>query len=247
MKINIRADSVTIEGYVNAVERPSKPLISRFGEFIEKIVAGAFGRALERNNDVRILLNHDSNRDLGGTATGELELTEDSIGLHARAVITDKEVIEDARRGNLVGWSFGFTDRAVDILQDNETGLPLRKVKDLDLFEVSLLNREKTPAYNGTLVNVRGEDKEMLLGEVNEPANIEVIDDTKTEAEPVTDTIDETTKEALAELRDDTASEPTETPAEAETNTVTTVEIDYSSYKNIITELKTMRDSVKTR
>ena len=42
MKIQIRADSVVIEGYVNAVERPSKPLISRFGQFIEKICAGAF-------------------------------------------------------------------------------------------------------------------------------------------------------------------------------------------------------------
>lgn len=247
MKINIRADSVTIEGYVNAVERPSKPLISRFGEFIEKIVAGAFGRALERNNDVRILLNHDSARDLGGTATGELELVEDSIGLHARAVITDKEVIEDARRGDLVGWSFGFQDRAVDILQDSETGLPLRKVKDLDLFEVSILNREKTPAYNGTLVNVRDDNKQILLGEVTEPDNIEVVDDTASDVAEKADAIDETTAEALAEIRDDSASEPTETPAEAESNTVTTVEIDYSSYKDIIAELKTIRDSVKTR
>lgn len=36
MKINIREDKVIIEGYVNAVERASKPLFSRFGEFIEK-------------------------------------------------------------------------------------------------------------------------------------------------------------------------------------------------------------------
>ena len=72
MRIEIRADSVTIEGYVNAVERPSKPLLSRFGRFIEKICAGAFGRALERNKDVRIFLNHNPERDLGGTGTGEL-------------------------------------------------------------------------------------------------------------------------------------------------------------------------------
>ena len=114
MKINIRADSVVIEGYVNAVERASKPLLSRFGQFIEKICAGAFGRALERNKDVRIFLNHDAARDLGGTGSGELELYEDNIGLHARATITDPKVIEDARRGNLVGWSFGFEDRAVE-------------------------------------------------------------------------------------------------------------------------------------
>ena len=238
MKINIRADSVVIEGYVNAVERASKPLLSRFGEFIEKICAGAFGRALERNKDVRIFLNHNPSRDLGGTGSGELELYEDNIGLHARATITDPKVIEDARRGNLVGWSFGFEDRAVDITQDNETGLPFRIVKDLDLYEVSILNREKSPAYAGTLVNVR-DDKQINVGENNEPENIETVDETATkQAEAV--------NEALEELRAEESTDVTPeaaTPAE-DNNTVSTV-IDYSRYKNIIAELKTMRDSVK--
>ena len=83
MKIKIRADSVHIEGYVNAVERKSKPLFSRFGEFVEKICAGVFGRALERNKDVRIYLNHDGVKyDFGGTGTFELELYEEAIGLN---------------------------------------------------------------------------------------------------------------------------------------------------------------------
>lgn len=245
MKINIRADSVVIEGYVNAVERASKPLLSRFGQFIEKICAGAFGRALERNKDVRIFLNHDAARDLGGTGSGELELYEDNIGLHARATITDPKVIEDARRGNLVGWSFGFEDRAVDITQDNETGLPFRMVKDLDLYEVSILNREKTPAYNGTLVNVR-DDKQINVGENNEPENIETVDETiAQDLDAVAKAQVEAVEEALTELR---ASESQDVTTEADTpaedkQTVTTV--DYSSYKNIIAELKTMRDSVK--
>ena len=235
MKINIRADSVTIEGYVNAVERPSKPLLSRFGEFIEKICAGAFGRALERNRDVRILLNHDPARDLGGTGTGELELNEDAIGLHARATITDPETVEDAKRGNLVGWSFGFQDRDVAIMQDNETGLPLRSVKDLDLFEVSILNRKKSPAYNGTLVNVRAEgDKTINLGENSEPETIDVID--------------ETAKEIVEEMQNDLRSEAEAVTTEAETPAEAKEDIksyDNSRYKNIIAELKTMRDSVK--
>lgn len=236
MKIEIRADSVTIEGYVNAVERPSKPLLSRFGEFIEKICAGAFGRALERNKDVRIFLNHDPKRDLGGTGTGELELEEDNIGLHARATITDPEVIKDARNGDLVGWSFGFEDRAVDITQDCETGLPFRLVKDLNLYEVSLLNREKTPAYNGTLVNVRSDEdgKTINLGDSVEPETIDVID--------------ETAKEIVEEIKTDlraeaeTVTPEAESPAEAKDDTKS---FDNSKYKNIIAELKTMRDSVK--
>lgn len=234
MKIQIRADSVTIEGYVNAVERPSKPLFSRFGEFIEKICAGAFGRAIERNKDVRILLNHNPQRDLGGTGSGELELEEDAIGLHARAVITDPETVEDAKKGNLVGWSFGFQDRDVSILQDNETGLPLRSVKDLDLFEVSILNRQKTPAYNGTLVNVRDDGKKVNYGEDNTPEAIDVIEETAQEV----------VEEIKTELRD---TEPVITPeaaTPAETNQ-DTKSYDNSKYINIVAELKTLRDSVK--
>lgn len=241
MKIQIRANKVIIDGYVNAVERASKPLISRFGEFVEKIVAGAFKRAIERNNDVRIFLNHDGvNYDLGGTGTGELELNEDAIGLHARAEITNAKVVEDAKNGNLVGWSFGFMDREVEILQDSETGLPLRRVKDLDLYEVSILNREKTPAYNGTLVNVRSADgKQVNIGDANEPEAIETIDETGK--------LDETTAEALQELRADEITAGTMPKDATEGANIDTKSYDNSKYKNIITELKTLRDSVTTK
>jgi HK97 family phage prohead protease len=158
MKVKIRADSIDIEGYVNAIERDSKPLMSRLGRFIERVCKGAFKKALRRAEDVKILLNHDWSRELGSTAQGNLQLEEDNIGLHARAHITDPEVVEDARRGNLVGWSFGFRDREVENAM--EDGLPLRKVRDLDLLEVSLLNRKMSPAYEGTLVSTRSEDGE---------------------------------------------------------------------------------------
>lgn len=240
MKIQIRADSVVIEGYVNAVERPSKPLISRFGQFVEKICAGAFGRAIKRNDNVRILLNHNPERDLGGTGTGELELTEDAIGLHARAVITDADVIKDARNNNLVGWSFGFMDRDVTIMQDNETGLPLRAVKDLDLEEVSLLNREKTPAYNGTLVNVRDDNKQTLLGAENLAESVEVVEDSVAKAD---ETAQEVVEEIKTELRAEDAEQAEANNAEA--NNTGTKSFDNSKYKNIVAELKAIRDSVK--
>lgn len=170
MKVNIRDDNVVIEGYVNAVERNSKPLMSRIGQFIERICKGAFTKALKRNDDVHILLNHDWERDLGSTKQGNLELTEDSIGLRAKATIDDKEVVEKAKRGDLVGWSFGFQDR--DVEQSVERGLPLREVKDLDLFEVSILDKSKTPAYDGTLISARSEEEihfrsEAFLDEVS--------------------------------------------------------------------------------
>ena len=164
MQIRVKGDSVEIEGYVNAVERKSKPLWSRIGQFVERICKGAFKRALERNDNVRILLNHDPTRDLGGTKDGNLELNEDNIGLHARAVITDPDVVKKARNGDLVGWSFGFYDREVEQRTD-EDGLPLRNVRDLDLEEVSILDNTTTPAYDGTLVAVRSEESSIFFGE----------------------------------------------------------------------------------
>ena len=167
MQIRVKNDEVEIEGYVNAVERNSKPLWSRIGQFIERICKGAFQKAIDRNDNIRLLLNHDANRDLGGTKDGNLELHEDSIGLHAHATIRDAEVAQDARNGNLVGWSFGFYDREVENAMDEETSLPLRKVRDLDMIEVSILNRSKNPAYEGTLVTVRDDEKPLSLSEEN--------------------------------------------------------------------------------
>ena len=153
MKVNIRGDQVEVEGYVNAIERNSKPLQSRIGKFIERICKGAFKKAINRNDDIHILLNHDWDRDLGSTKKGNLELNEDNIGLHARATITDAEVVKKARNGDLVGWSFGFADREVE--EREIDGIPTRAVKDMDLYEVSILDRSKRPAYEGTLIAAR--------------------------------------------------------------------------------------------
>lgn len=157
MQVIQREDKVEIEGYVNAVERNSKPLLSRMGKFIERICKGAFKRAIERNDDIHILLNHDWDRDLGSTKQGNLVLEEDSIGLKARAIITDPEVVEKAKNGDLVGWSFGFSD--VDVENGFENGMPTRAIKDLDLYEVSILDRQKTPAYEGNLITARSENE----------------------------------------------------------------------------------------
>ena len=206
MQVRIMNDSVEITGYVNAVERNSKPLMSRIGRFIERICKGAFSNALERNDDVHVLLNHDWNRDLGSTKQGNLELTEDSIGLHARATICDPEVIEKARSGDLVGWSFGFTDR--DVTESREQDLPLRVVKDLDLYEVSILDRTKVPAYDGTLLMARSEDTQFY-------------------GEPMVET--SMTLIELSENDLETREEEEQPKAEP---------IDYSKYENMITEMR---------
>lgn len=217
MEVRVKEDSVEIEGYVNAIERNSKPLWSRVGQFVERICKGAFKKALKRNDDVHILLNHDWNRDLGSTKKGNLELEEDNIGLKAKATITDPEVIEKARNNELVGWSFGFQDREVE--NTIEKGMPYRAVKDLDLAEVSILDRRKTPAYDGTLIMARDEGAEMhFRGE-------DFIDEVSIKNEPVQENVQD-------EVREEPEVE--EKPKQQEI----VDDIDYSKYENMIKEMK---------
>ena len=225
MKVKIRADSVEIEGYVNAIERNSKPLMSRIGRFIERICKGAFNKALKRNDDVHLLLNHDWNRDLGSTKKGNLKLNEDNIGLHARATITDPEVVQKARNGDLVGWSFGFQDRDVD--NSTYDGMPYRAVKDLDLFEVSLLDRRKSPAYEGTLVTARSETNEIHFRGEDFIDDVDLLEDKETPEEILEDIIEE-------KLEHDEVREETE-PKQQE---IVEKKIDYSQYEKLIKEMK---------
>lgn len=222
MKITVRADSIVIEGYVNAIERKSKELVERGVHFVERIKEGAFKKALERADDVRIYLNHDKRRDLGGIKDGNLYLEEDAIGLKARATIYDPEVINDGKRGDLVGWSFGYQDRIIEQRNDEETGLPLRIVEDMNLIEVSILNRKKSPAYKGTLVTVRddGSEDTIMLSEDTIEEEVEIREEPEKAEEP------EAGKEERAE---ELAEDP---PKEK-------VSSDYfARYKNMIAELK---------
>lgn len=167
MEVLIRADSVELSGYVNVIERASKILRSRSGNFIERIKKGAFKRAIERNSNIRALLNHDMGHDLGGTNDGSLELREDSVGLHARLITRDAKTIKKARERKLVGWSFGFYDLPDGVTEGMEDGVKLRSVKDLDLREVSVLDDTRNPAYEGTLIEVR-DDAVCLYGDTAE-------------------------------------------------------------------------------
>lgn len=200
-------------------------MLSRIGRFVERICKGAFKRAIERNDNVRILLNHDWCRDLGGTKEGNLELHEDNIGLHARATITDKEVIEKAREGSLVGWSFGFKDREVE--NSVERGIPTRDVKDLDLYEVSILDRTKTPAYEGTLISVRSDEEFQYY---SEPllSNLEIRDE-QAPAEPAEPSEAGADGSSIREA----GSEPV-TRGEA----VEATQLYWAKYENLIKEMK---------
>lgn len=165
MKIEIRSDSATVDGYVNAVERESRLIMDVQGNFREKVKVGTFEKALKRAENVRMLLNHDKDRVLANTKDGTLELYEDSIGLRAIATVTDPDVIEKAKKGELRGWSFGFIANA-DEWEKRENTPSIRTLTDIELTEVSLIDSTRVPAYIGTSVETR--DGKEILNEIRE-------------------------------------------------------------------------------
>ena len=221
MKIIIRSDHVHIEGYVNAVERLSKPITERLGTFRERVKAGTFRKALNRAEDIRILSNHDMARDLGGIKDGNLKLEEDAIGLRASTDIYDAEVIKDAKAGNLVGWSFGFYP--LESRDTSEDGMPIKELIDIDLREVSLLNRKHVPAYDGTLVMVRDNEPKMVIGESMMDDDIDVKEES--------DENDDSIKDALAEIRENAQDEKPENTNEVSSEY-------FTRYKSMIAEMK---------
>lgn len=241
MKIEVRNDSVVISGYVNAVERWSKPLRGNLRgvmqRFVEKIKAGTFKTALKRNDNVKVLLNHNHDRELANTKDGTAILEEDNIGLRAEVTITDPEVVEKARNNKLVGWSFGFSSNSDEVSQ--KATIATRTVTDMDLVEVSILDDTKSPAYYGTSIETRSDDGtviEIRENTADEPLNIDEL------ADLVADIVVEKLK--TAEEREETPEETTETEETEATEETTEAEeteeraIDYSSFEERIAKLQ---------
>jgi uncharacterized protein len=159
MKVEIRNNSVVLDGYVNVPQKDSRVLPSPRGKFVEQIMSKVFQRALDRTDNVDVLFNHKNDRKLGSIKDGNLQIYEDNVGLRAIATITDEEVISLAKSDSLKGWSFGFVANK-DRWEDSG-GIQRRYIEDLDLLEISVLS--VTPAYYATSIEARGD--EMVVAE----------------------------------------------------------------------------------
>jgi len=191
MRIELRSDSVVLDGYVNVTLRESRILPSPRGQFVEEIKPRTFERALMKNDSIDLLFNHDRGRKLGSTKEGNLELCEDNVGLRAIATVTDSEVMEKARAGELRGWSFGFASLK-DEWSTKADGMQKRSIEEMDLFEVSVLS--KTPAYIATSIESRGEDDSVLTETRIEDFQAK-IEDNSSKTEDKTEKQEETKKQ----------------------------------------------------
>ena len=62
MNIEIRADGAHISGYVNVVERKSRPVITPHGKVVEEIEPRAFEQAINRAGNITVTVDHDRRR-----------------------------------------------------------------------------------------------------------------------------------------------------------------------------------------
>lgn len=189
MRMEVRDNKIIIDGYVNAVERTSKVLYDTRGQFIEKIRSGVFQRALEKTDNVKVLLDHEYDRELADTKSGKAKLYEDNIGLRAIVEIDDAEVIKKAKEKKLRGWSFGFLCNKED-RKTNEDGIEERTVRDIDLLEVSIIDDRKYPAYIGTSIEVRDDKVNLIEYRNGEFSEIEVKEEPEQQSKKVVEKID---------------------------------------------------------
>ena len=151
------ADGMHLEGYAALFNSRSENL----GGFTETIQPGAFRASLKARNNVFLLYNHDTNAVLASTRAGTLTLTEDERGLKISASIaptsTGRDVAVLVKRGDLSGFSFGFSMPARGGDSWNAEGTE-RVLKSVRLHEVSLTPMPAYTATNGT-ATMRGLDK----------------------------------------------------------------------------------------
>lgn len=160
MKIEVRADGTAhIEGYVNVVERESRPVITPHGMVNEQIESGVFQRAIDAAQNINMTIDH-TTKVVASTEKRTLKLYEDAIGLRAFSEITDPETVQAAKEGRIKGWSFGMTN-IQDNIEERADRLPLRHVTGLTLDHVTLMIN-KTPAYAATSAELRAGNETMM-------------------------------------------------------------------------------------
>jgi uncharacterized protein len=152
--VRSEGDGRYVSGYASVFNQ-----ITDIGPFLEQVKPGAFARAISDRQDVRALLNHDSNLVLGRISNGSLHLKEDTFGLWFRCDVGrtkfGDDLLEMIRRQDVRECSFGFSvapggEEWTTVTSDSGRR-ELRTLTDLDLFDVSAVT---FPAYSGTVVGV---------------------------------------------------------------------------------------------
>ena len=151
--------SYKIGGYINVTNRESETLYNKKnGKYFKEIMtSGVFEDALERAEEIPLLLEHNWDEKLASTSLGDLKLRENNIGLRFEATIKDESLYQKIKAGIINSCSFGFK-----VLRERveciNSKLDRRFVDAIELLEVSLV---KNPAYVGSLCESRSYEDEL--------------------------------------------------------------------------------------
>lgn len=159
--LQTRSDDETekvIEGYFVVFNSETELFPGAF----EEIAPEAFNNTL--SNDIRALINHDTNLVLGRTKAGTLELEVDEKGLFGRIKINENDtdamnLYERVKRGDVDQCSFGFNILKEDV-EYRDDGTIKWTIREVDLHEVSVVT---FPAYQETSVQARMREKEQFI------------------------------------------------------------------------------------
>lgn len=126
---------------------------------VERIMPGAFDRALAEKDDVRALFNHNADNLLGRTSAGTLTLSSDKRGLAYEIDPPDTQLGNDLReslsRGDLTGSSFAFRVAKEEWREEDIEGmiLEIREITEIDpLVDVGPVT---FPAYESSTSGMR--------------------------------------------------------------------------------------------
>lgn len=161
VRVETRADGGRmIVGYASVFYRQGDPgtEYELWTNVVERVLPGAFDRAIRENQDVRGLFNHRSDNVLGRTKSGTLRLSVDNIGLRYEIDVAEttlaKDLVVTLERGDVSGSSFSFI-----IVSENwrkEDRREIREIVDVDLFDVGPVTY---PAYEATTSGARSGDE----------------------------------------------------------------------------------------
>ena len=147
----IRADDdgIRVSGYAAVFNQEA----DIGGYFREVIAPGAFKEAIGRD-DVVFVINHEG-LPLARTRSGTLKLEEDEHGLRMETTLDPedpdvKSIVGKMKRGDLDKMSFAFQATVEEWDESGE--IPLRTVKEVNLYDVSIVT---APAYDGTEIGLR--------------------------------------------------------------------------------------------
>lgn len=162
---NVRAagEGKTISGYAAVFYREGAPETEYrlWDDLVERIMPGAFSRALAEQHDARALFNHDPDNLLGRVSSGTCRLSIDGTGLAYSIDPPDtqcgRDTVTSIDRGDLSGSSFAFIPRKVTWMEVDD--LLIRQIEDVDLLDVGPVTY---PAYEGTSAMMRSDDRSAI-------------------------------------------------------------------------------------